>query len=258
MSEASAEAHISGATESLVSCGVRVDLVPLRVAAAELALRRDLGAVHLCNAYTLSLAARDGRFQGVLNRGALNLPDGTPLVWIARRLGFREMTQRVYGPDLMAECLDIGRSHSSTHFLYGATPETLQLLEARIAERWPEAVVVGSESPPFREITDEEVVAAAGRMAESGASVVWVGLGTPKQDWMVDRLAAARPGTYVAIGAAFDFIAGTKRQAPAWVGRAGLEWLYRLACEPRRLWKRYLIGNTVFIWHNLCTRPVRG
>ena len=165
------------------------------------------------------------------------------------------MDGRVYGPDLMARCLDAGRPAGTRHYLYGGTEELLAKLESRILERWPGAELVGAEAPPFRDLSDHEIAAAAERMRESGADVVWVGLGTPKQDWAVDRLAVGGSARCVAVGAAFDFIAGTKRQAPAWIGRSGFEWLYRLLIEPRRLWKRYLVGNSVFVWRNIRCRP---
>lgn len=238
-----------------MSCGVRIDAVPLPAAVEELVRGSGPRAVHLCNAYTLSLATRDPRYLKMLNAGHRNLPDGAPLVWIARRLGLKQMSERVYGPDLMSGCIDVGREVGTRHYLYGGTEEVLTKLESTIRERWPGAQLVGAEAPPFRDLSDDEITAAAGRMREAGADVVWVGLGTPKQDWAVDRLAGCGSARFVAVGAAFDFIAGTKRQAPAWIGRSGFEWLYRLLLEPRRLWKRYLVGNSVFVWHNLRRRP---
>ncbi len=143
--------------------------------------------------------------------------------------------------------LESGLSPTAGHYLYGSTPEVLSELEAAIAARWPAANVVGSESPPFRELTDDEIEASVRRAEALGATIVWVGMGTPKQDLLVHRMAAMSDITFVAIGAAFDFIAGTKSQAPRWVMRIGMEWFYRLVTEPRRLWKRYLVYNTKFI-----------
>jgi N-acetylglucosaminyldiphosphoundecaprenol N-acetyl-beta-D-mannosaminyltransferase len=147
----------------------------------------------------------------------------------------------------MAGALDRGCERGVRHYLYGSTPEVLDRLGRAIADRWPGAEVVGAESPPFRELTDADLRAAAKRMDGAGADLVWVGLGTPKQDDAVHRLARLGPATYVAVGAAFDFLAGTKRQAPVWMQRRGLEWCFRLATEPRRLWRRYLLGNLRFI-----------
>ena len=236
------------------SCGVRIDAVPLDEAARQIASGEVHGAVHLCNAYTLALATRDEHLDAVLEQGVLNLPDGMPLVWISRRLGIDSLPRRVYGPDLMELTLDVGRERGTKHYLFGSTDAVLEQLTAEIERRWPGAAVVGSESPPFSD--DESVFdASVERIDASGADVVWVGLGTPKQDLVVQRLAERSDKAFVAIGAAFDFLAGTKKQAPNWVQDRGLEWAYRLVTEPRRLWKRYLVGNSLFVYQNVRHRP---
>jgi N-acetylglucosaminyldiphosphoundecaprenol N-acetyl-beta-D-mannosaminyltransferase len=120
-------------------------------------------------------------------------------------------------------------------------------LETELRRRFPNAQIVGAESPPFRTLTEQEIAEQEARLVESTAQVVWVGLGTPKQDWESARLAEEIPAVFLAVGAAFDFIAGEKRQAPLWMQRNGLEWLFRLAVEPRRLWRRYLFGNARFL-----------
>lgn len=227
--------------------GVRIDALQLDDAANAL-VRGDGGAVHLCNAYTVALASRDEAFRSTLNNGHLNLPDGMPLIWMARRLGLAHMATRVYGPDLMEATLDRGRASDVRHYLYGSTPEVLGALSEAIGRRWPGAQVVGTESPPFTAIDDAMLAASVQRAKEAGADIVWVGMGTPKQDQLVERMAAIGSQRYVAIGAAFDFIAGNKKQAPKWVQRSGMEWAFRFASEPRRLWKRYVIGNSQFIW----------
>lgn len=233
-----------------VACGVPIDAVPLDDAVSALAGRQLRGAVHLCNAYTLSLATKDSALRSVLNAECLNLPDGMPLIWIAKRLGLRNMTRRVYGPDLMEMTLERGQAVGLQHFLYGSTPDVLERLQASIASRWPEAIVVGAESPPFAPLTESELSDAYRRFQAAEADVVWVGLGTPKQDLVVERLQGVQDShsaAFVAIGAAFDFIAGTKRQAPVWLQRCGMEWAFRLVTEPKRMWRRYLIGNLRFI-----------
>ena len=178
-----------------------------------------------------------------------------PLVWIGRRLGLSHMLDRVYGPDLMIATIDRGRAHGMRHYLYGSTPEVIAQLETNLRERFPGVEIVGVESGPFRPLTETEEHELSSRIAESGADVVWVGLGTPRQDVFVDRFRDFVPVTFIAVGAAFDFHAGTKRQAPRIVQRAGFEWLFRLITEPRRLWKRYLIGNGRFVWAVLRRRP---
>jgi N-acetylglucosaminyldiphosphoundecaprenol N-acetyl-beta-D-mannosaminyltransferase len=133
------------------------------------------------------------------------------------------------------------------HYLLGGDETTLSALRDEIAQRFPRAVIVGAESPPFRPLTVLERHEQDLRVHESGAQIVWVGLGTPKQDWEAARLVAGLPVVAMAVGAAFDFIAGTKPQAPVWMQRTGTEWFYRLAREPRRLTKRYLWGNPRFL-----------
>lgn len=204
------------------------------------------GGIHLCNAYTLALSDELPELADALRDDRANLPDGMPLVWWAKRHGQPD-AERVYGPDLMEAVLDVGRQHGARHYLYGSTPDVLACLEAAIARRWPGSEVIGSESPPFREISDVELCASVEHAAQLGATVVWVGMGTPKQDLLVHRMAQMSDQTFVAIGAAFDFIAGTKTQAPRWVMRFGMEWFYRLATEPRRLWKRYIVYNAKFV-----------
>jgi N-acetylglucosaminyldiphosphoundecaprenol N-acetyl-beta-D-mannosaminyltransferase len=235
---------------SFYCCGVRIDTPTQELAAERIlaaALERVPLAVHLCNAYTLSLALDDRAFGARLNADDLNLPDGMPLVWIARRLGMRWLTKRVYGPDLMAEVLDRGRCLGLRHYMYGSTPEVLEALQRELESRYPGLDIAGAEAPPFRALTNAEVRCNIERMHTSGADVVWAGLGTPKQDEFVHSFHEQIGCPTVAVGAAFDFFAGATKQAPRWMQSIGLEWLFRLSHEPRRLWRRYLIGNTKFL-----------
>jgi N-acetylglucosaminyldiphosphoundecaprenol N-acetyl-beta-D-mannosaminyltransferase len=237
--------------------GVRIDALQIDDAVHRVLEAQGPQAVHLCNAYTISLAAHDPVYRSILNGGHLNLADGMPIAVIARRLGFKNMTRRVYGPDLMQAVLDNGRAEGARHYLYGSTDDVLMRMVARIHSTWPGAEIVGTESPSFAAITDSELTASIEKMDVAGAGVVWVGMGTPKQDEIVARMASLGTHTYVAIGAAFDFIAGTKRQAPRWIREHGLEWLFRLVTEPRRLWRRYIVGNARFVWCVMRTRPTR-
>ncbi|MFM2073172.1 MAG: hypothetical protein RLZZ623_3436 [Actinomycetota bacterium] len=241
--------------EAFVVGGVRVDALQLDSAVDALFAATGPAAVHLCNAYTVSLATQDRRLRDVLNAGTLNLPDGMPMIWIARRLGLAHMLRRVYGPDLMMLALERGSAPGLKHYLYGSTPQVLHALQTQISARWPGACVVGAESPSFAAISDDELVASIARMSAVGADMVWVGMGTPKQDELVHRMAVLGSQRYIAIGAAFDFIAGTKAQAPSWMREHGVEWLFRLISEPKRLWRRYLVGNTRFLWRILRDRP---
>jgi N-acetylglucosaminyldiphosphoundecaprenol N-acetyl-beta-D-mannosaminyltransferase len=224
--------------------------------AARIVLDRATGAprsgtdVHLCNAYTLALADANPALRAVLHRASVNFPDGKSVVW-ANRLthpGAGLPTERVYGPDLFRDVLLLGQPVGLRHYLLGSTPDTLAALQQRLRRTFPGALVVGADSPPFRPLTEPEWQAQLDRIRASGARLVWVGLGTPKQDWEAARLARALPVVAVAVGAAFDFVAGSKRQAPLWMQRSGVEWCFRLAQEPRRLWRRYLFGNARFVY----------
>jgi len=206
--------------------------------------------VHLCNAYTLALADQHPDFRSLLQRSRLNFPDGKSVVWANRLVhhGQNLPRDRIYGPDLFLDVLSAGQDTGVRHYLLGSTASVLADLEAELRRRFPAAAIVGTESPPFRALTDLESQEQADRIAASGAQVVWVGLGTPKQDWEAAALAQRVPAVFCAVGAAFDFVAGHKKQAPAWMQQRGLEWTFRLASEPRRLWRRYLFGNARFVW----------
>ena len=203
--------------------------------------------VAVCNVHSVMSARKDPALRRALDGADIATPDGVPLVW-AIRWTADPAQERVYGPELMVRSLAASGELGWRHYLYGSTPETLAALEAAIAELAPHAAVVGSESPPFRQLTDTEEREVLERIRASGAEVVWVGLGMPKQELWMSRVAPQLPGVaLLGVGAAFDFLAGTKRQAPAWVQRAGLEWLFRLVQEPRRLWRRYLWNNPAYL-----------
>jgi N-acetylglucosaminyldiphosphoundecaprenol N-acetyl-beta-D-mannosaminyltransferase len=226
----------------------------VQVATSELTSGVDL---HLCNAYTLALADADPELRHLLGRATANFPDGQSVVWANRLLhrGQRLPAERVYGPDLLLDVFRLGGSVGLRHYLLGSTPEVLAALQATLRRQFPAARIVGAESPPFRPLTEGEWRERVGRIRACGAQIVWLGLGTPKQDREAARLAAQLPVVVSAVGAAFDFVAGAKRQAPPWLRRRGLEWLFRLACEPRRLWRRYLLGNARFVWAVLRSGP---
>jgi N-acetylglucosaminyldiphosphoundecaprenol N-acetyl-beta-D-mannosaminyltransferase len=178
----------------------------------------------------------------------LAVPDGQPLVWALRALGHPRAT-RVYGPDLMAKfCERAARSGIPMYLYGGRTPAALELLEAKLRERFPGLRIVGSFSPPFHEPTQEEDDATIAAIESSGAAVVWVGTGQPKQErWMLRMRPRLAAPLLVGVGAAFDFHAGLVSQAPSWMQRNGLEWVYRLSREPKRLWRRYARYNPLFV-----------
>lgn len=175
-------------------------------------------------------------------------PDGMPLVWLAHAAGERHV-ERVYGPDLMLACCDQLRAHGRKHFLFGGADGVPALLAERMRQRFPGIEIVGMHSPPFRPLTAAEDAALVEEINASGADVVWVGLSTPKQErWMSAHVGRLNAAALIGVGAAFDFHAGLKPQAPRWMQRNGLEWLFRLVTEPRRLGARYLVNNPIFIW----------
>jgi len=200
-------------------------------------------------AVNLVMAAQEDRATMDAVLGAtLAVPDGQPLVWALRALGNPHAT-RIYGPDLMARFCERAAREGIPVYLYGGrTPAALARLEERLRERFEGLRIVGGYSPPFRDLTAEEREGVVAAIDGSGAAVVWVGTGQPKQElWMRemrDRLAAP---LLVGVGAAFDFHAGLVSQAPGWMQRSGLEWTYRLSREPRRLWRRYARYNPLFV-----------
>lgn len=213
----------------------------------DLARRRSGEHVHLANAYTIALADRDDAYRELINQGIV-YADGKPITWFSRLFRHTPQIQQVRGPQLFLDVLDVGRSSGVRHFFLGSTDELLEQMRSRLTARFEGVEIVGSYSPPFRPLTAAEIAIQDALIRQSDADIVWVGLGTPKQDFEAARLAPSTGRTAVAVGAAFDFAGGTLRVAPNWMQRAGLEWVFRLASEPRRLWRRYLYGNARFIW----------
>lgn len=205
-------------------------------------------SVHFAPAYNVALARDDQQYAQTLQDADYVFSDGVPITWVGKRLrpDLAETWERVYGPDVMGAVFERSTKDQPLHYLLGSTPAVLTLLRDELQRRYPNASIVGAESPPFRDLSDRELLEQDTRVRESGATMVWVGLGTPRQDFEVRRLAANLPVVALAVGAAFDFIAGTKAQAPRWMQRSGLEWAFRFASEPWRLGRRYLWGNSVF------------
>ena len=240
--------------------GVNIAVINLDTAFAELKLlvqARRQAYVCVAPVSTLVDAKRDPAYRAVVNAAAMVTPDGMPVAWIGRyRAG--PGVARVYGPDLMLKVCDEGRALGLRHFFYGGTVDVCDKLENYFKARFPGILIVGKIAPPYM----KEAVTAPAEVLEAinaaKPDVLWVGLGAPKQDfWMALNRSALEVPVMVGIGAAFDFHAGIKPQAPGWMQRAGLEWLFRLWCEPRRLWKRYLLGNTLFCWWFFCD-VIRG
>ena len=215
------------------------------------------GYVAICNVHSVMEAHNDPAFAHILNGAVIATPDGMPLVWAMRLCGGKDQ-KRVYGPDLLVKFAEFaaGQEDLGSYFYGGAEGVADQLAQV-LTSRFPGFKVAGIECPPFRALTPEEDTAAVERINKSGAKVVWVGLGAPKQErWMAEHVDRIKP-VMVGVGAAFDFHTGRVRQAPRWMMRRGLEWLFRLAMEPRRLWRRYLFYNPHFLWH-LAGRAIWG
>ncbi|MBR5419959.1 MAG: WecB/TagA/CpsF family glycosyltransferase [Lachnospiraceae bacterium] len=202
--------------------------------------------VTFCNVHTLMTARNDAAYAQAQKDAYLRMPDGKPLAWCLKGRGYREASQ-VAGPDFMQRMLRLPAERNGKHYFYGASETTLRKLEEVIRSNYPDAQIAGMESPPFRELTEEEEKEALQRMNDSGADYIWIGLGAPKQEYFMQRNAGRARGIMFGVGAAFDFHAGRVDRAPKWLRRIGLEWLFRLLQDPQRLWKRYLMTNTQFL-----------
>lgn len=228
-------------------CGVAIAAVtPERAATliVEAGAARQHLQVHLCNAYTLSLVDRDPELLEALRDADLNLPDGTPVAWLLRRHG---ADGPVRGPGLVAAVATAGVPHGLRHFLWGGGPGVADEVRDRLLDLDSAIVVAGTETPPYHDLSDDELADLARRVEEGGTNVLWIGLGTPRQDHLVARIGPLVSCPVVPVGAAFDFLAGRKPEAPSRLRGSGLEWVHRFASEPRRLWRRYLIGNPRFL-----------
>jgi len=178
----------------------------------------------------------------------LVVPDGMPLVWVGRAMGHRK-TERIYGPDLFLALCRRAQEEKWGVFFYGCTTPVLAALSRRLHAQFPKLVIAGSYAPPFRMLTKKESNEIVHTINTSGARIVFVGLSTPKQElWMQHFSDLLHANTLIGTGAAFDFIAGTKNQAPRWIQRSGFEWMFRLIQEPRRLWYRYTVQNIYFLY----------
>lgn len=207
---------------------------------------RESRSVFLCNAHSVVTAGREPGFADVLAAADLAAPDGMPVAWMLRRLGHSGQP-RVDGPGLMLHTCALAAERGVAVFLYGSDDATLAELDRRLREAFPGLVVAGRLAPPFREATPDEDRAAVERINASGAGIAWVALGCPKQErWIAAHKGRIR-AVMIGVGAAFDYHAGTLRRAPRWMREAGLEWLHRLWQEPHRLWRRYLVTNTLFV-----------
>ena len=220
------------------------------------------GYVGVTGVHGVSEAQNDSKFKDILNNTFINTPDGMPMVWYARLYGF-EKVSGVYGPDLMLNICARSVDRKVKHFFYGGGEGVADLLKEKLEKKFPGIEIVGTYTPPFRPLTNDEEIEVRNLINISGAHCVWVGLSTPKQEkfmsGFLNRFGANQSGdsslkgpkVFFGVGAAFDFHAGLIPQAPNWMQQSGLEWLYRLYKEPKRLWKRYLKNNPLFLFRAL-------
>ena len=247
------EKQAKSARANILGVGVSAINLDLAVAAVAQALEQKAkGYVCVTGVHGVSEAQQDAAFRAILNHSFLTTPDGMPTVWMGRWQGFREM-RRVYGPDLMLRICEFTQARGFSHFLYGGAPGVAETLKSRLEARFPGLSIVGTYTPPFRPLTGAEEQTLAGRVAELKPDIFWVGLSTPKQERFMAQYWQKLDATlFFGVGAAFDFHAGRMRQAPRWMQRSGLEWLFRLGCDPGRLWKRYLKNNPLFVLRAFC------
>lgn len=248
---ATSEIRVSIATRSILGVNVAVSSYHEAIQQSLLwAAENQSRALFFAAVHMIMETVDDPGFLRRLNGSGTVFPDGMPLVWALHALGERS-AKRVYGPDFTALMLEAAESAGVSVGFYGASQATLDALVAAVRLRHPRLDVAYVESPPFRPLTSEEDLEVVDRIASSGARLLFVGLGCPKQEhWIVEHLGRV-PAVMFAVGAAFDFIAGNKRQAPRWMQRNGLEWVFRFAAEPRRLAMRYLRQNPRFVFRFL-------
>jgi N-acetylglucosaminyldiphosphoundecaprenol N-acetyl-beta-D-mannosaminyltransferase len=223
--------------------------IVLRRGWLNLGQRQALQSRYICitSVHGIMMARRNESIRRILNQADIATPDGMPIVWALRSFGHSEQ-QRVYGPTLMERLCADAQVTGYRVFLYGGRPESLPVLSERLMARYPALQLAGFFSPPFRALTREEDQQVKCMIRESDADLIFIGISTPKQEEFMWNHRSDFPGSVmIGVGAAFDFHAGRVKQAPSWMQRRGLEWLFRLAMEPRRLWTRYLLTTPAFL-----------
>ncbi len=233
---------------NVLGCGISaINLQTAESAVLEALREKRKGYVTVTGVHGVSEAQQDAEFKRILNESFLTTPDGMPMVWCGWKAGHKSM-DRVYGPDLMLKIFERSVEHGIRHFFYGGKEGVADTLKSKLEERFLGVQIVGAYCPPFRELNDGERADLQQRVAKLKPDIIWVGLSTPKQErFMVKYLPILDTTLMFGVGAAFDFHAGLVPQAPRWMQRAGIEWFYRLTKEPKRLWKRYMVNNPLFV-----------
>ncbi len=210
--------------------------------------RRESKYVTITGVHGVMESQANEDIRNIHNRAGMVTPDGMPLVWLGRYNKHKNVN-RVYGPDLMLEICAQSLAKGYRHYLYGGNEGVPEILKSKLEEKFPGIQIVGTYSPPFRALSDAEDDAIVQSIKSTKPDIVWVGLSTPKQErWMAKHVDRLDVPALIGVGAAFDFHAGLKKQAPSWMQKSGLEWLFRLSTEPRRLWRRYFRNNPVFLF----------
>lgn len=230
--------------------GVGISVLNLDSAVATIAAALEAGQrgyVTVTGVHGVIESQSDAALRRIHNRSLLSTPDGMPMVWLGRLAGHQNMG-RVYGPELMERIFAWTQSSGHTHYFFGGATGVAEQLKSRLEQRFPGVRIVGTFTPPFRPLEPGELAALQAEVGRLKPDFFWVGLSTPKQErFMAAHLDLLETKLMMGVGAAFDFHAGRVRQAPRWVQRSGFEWLFRLCLEPRRLWKRYLRNNPIFL-----------
>ena len=207
------------------------------------------GYITVNNVHTVVEGVRNSSYRKIINNALLALPDGKPLSVVAKLKGDKNIS-RIFGPSFMETAIDRGQKDNLKHFFFGSSGQTLELIRESLSKKYPNAKIAGMISPPYRPLTDSENDKFTSIINDSNADIIWVGLGAPKQEiWMYENFSKLNKGVMIGIGAGFDYIAGKTQHAPEWMKNLSLEWLYRLIQEPGRLWKRYLVTNTLFLFY---------
>jgi N-acetylglucosaminyldiphosphoundecaprenol N-acetyl-beta-D-mannosaminyltransferase len=242
MNKTHPRANVLGVGVSAINLDLAVDLASRWIEAG------DPGYVCLTGVHGVTEARADSAFRLILNRAAINAPDGMPMTWVGRLQGFRYM-DRVFGPDFMTALCRLSAERGYRNFLYGGQPGVAELLRDNLQAKFPGLQVTGTYTPPFSSLTPEQEREVIAHVRESKPHIVWVGLGTPKQErFMAQYVHRLEVPLLVGVGAAFDYHTGRIRDCSAWVKRAGLQWAHRAMQDPRRLWIRYLRNNPAFLW----------
>jgi N-acetylglucosaminyldiphosphoundecaprenol N-acetyl-beta-D-mannosaminyltransferase len=234
--------------------GIPVSRVTLATAVQFIAgwiARRESRYVAVCDVHSLMLGRKDASHRLSLTCADMITPDGQPIAWTLRHRGYADVA-RTCGPELLPAVCERSVQEGWTHYFYGGADGVADMLARRMAEQYPGLNIAGTECPPFRPLSDDERMAAIERIRASGADIVWVGLGCPKQErWMHEHRALLPGVVLIGIGAAFDFHTDRIERAPRWMRDNGLEWLHRLTSEPRRLWRRYLVMAPQFLFSSM-------